>query len=91
MTEIDEFSFEPDTGSYLSCSFVLNGIMFIVGGYSNRDFTRQISIVESCRINKVGQLPYDFYDGACNSYTNEVGNESALLCFSLHDKYGCLT
>ena len=43
--ELENFTYQSGTGSYLSCSFVQNGNMYIIGGHS--EFVRQISIVQS--------------------------------------------
>ena len=62
MRKAENFQFETGTGSDASCSFVQNGIMYIVGGYSE-NYNSQISIVENCRLNRVGELFYDFRYG----------------------------
>ena len=88
---VSDFDYQSGTGSYDSCSFTQKGRMYIVGGDSARDFTRQISVVEDCRLRKVKELQKDFHFGACNNFVKQDGSEEALLCFSFSDKNGCLT
>jgi len=88
MTELTNFVYESGTGVEETCSFVQNGIMFIIGGTG--DYIRQISIVESCQLRNVGTLPYDFHDGACNNFRNSIGDEEAMLCFAQTSMNGCL-
>ena len=88
----DEFTFEFGTGSYASCSFVQGGNMYIAGGdyYSSGSYSQQLSIVESCRLTRIGQLPYTFSNGACNNFNNGDGTDNALMCFSDFHRNGCL-
>jgi len=65
-------------------------IIWDFGQPCNRDYTRQISLVESCRLRKTGSLPYDFEYGACNNFRTSSGSEKALLCFSDYKPDGCL-
>ena len=46
------------------------------GSYNN-----QISVVESCRLRRVGTLPMEFRVGGCNTFQTIDGNDEALLCF----------
>jgi len=87
--ELEGFQFGRETGNYGSCSFVQNGIMYIVGG-NGGEFDQQISTVESCRLRKIGDLPNRFDVGACNNYRNPAEEEQALLCFTYADPNGCL-
>ena len=77
--------------THRTCSFLQSGVMFIIGGDDDQDYSRQISIVESCRLTKVGQLPYNFHKGACNNYKNDFGYEEAFLCFAWEYGNQCLT
>ena len=58
--------------------------------YDGYDYSRQISIVESCRLRRFGQLPYAFDSGACNNFKNKFGKDEALLCFGYPNKSACL-
>ena len=77
------------TGSFGSCSTVINGKSIIFGGYSRSPFTNQISLVEDCRLTRIGSLPFGFSGGACNTYQNSDGRSEALLCFGLEGKSKC--
>ena len=67
------------------------GHMMYFGGFPNTD---QYSIIlgEKCRMKGIPsdeKMPFDFYDGACNSF---MGQTKVLLCFSsdtLPDVDGC--
>ena len=89
MTELNsKFTVESGTGADGSCSFVHNGLMYIVGGWWS--FRRQVSIVESCRLRLFMTLKFDFRAGACNNFDTSDGEE-ALLCFGYDDRNGCYT
>ena len=60
------------------------------GGRSEPEITKQISIVESCRLKRIGDLPMDFTEGACNTFDN-AGQEEVLLCFQETGKNLCNT
>ena len=55
----------------------------IFGGHFD-EFIKQISIVESCGLRRIGSLPMEFYQGACNTFQTSGGTDETLLCF---DKY----
>ena len=56
--------------------------MYFVGGDHVFGYEKQITILESCQLRKIGRLPYDFELGACNNFRDsDSGNEIALLCF----------
>ena len=84
-----EFEFEFQTGAYDSCSTVQNGLMFVFGGTSGSDYENQISIVEDCRLRRIGSLPMRLYWGACNSFTTNNDNQISLLCFDYNDRKAC--
>ena len=86
-----QFNFEYETGAFLSCSTVQNGIMFVFGGYFSYDYKDQISIVEDCRLRRVGTLPMRFQEGACNSFTTGEGKQVSMLCFGEDDPSACHT
>ena len=39
----------------------------------------KISRIDGCNIKRIGNLEFDFYDGACNTYRFDV--EKILFCF----------
>ena len=86
LTEV-EFSFSDQTGSWGSCSTVINGKSFIFGGYDL--LSSQISLVEDCRLTRIGSLPVSFSMGACNTFQNSDGISEALLCFGAHGTSNC--
>ena len=61
----------------------------IFGGTLAADYINQISIVESCGLKRIGDLPKQFYYGACNTFNNADGQEEVLLCFDQFDEKGC--
>ena len=87
LTEV-EFSFSDQTGSYGSCSTVINGKSIIFGGFRS-SFQNQISLVENCRLTRIGTLPFPFHYGACNTFQNSDRISEALLCFGLDDTSNC--
>ena len=89
---IDQFTYGETTGSYLSCSAVIHGLMMIFGGHtlgSGKSFIKQISIVESCQLRRLGDLPMEFKFGACNTYKNGDRTEKTLLCFGYAGQNMC--
>ena len=62
--------------------------MTIVGGSSS--YAQQISVVESCGLRRIGDLPSDFNGGACNTYRPYSDKDHAMLCFSASSTNGCL-
>jgi len=89
LTELNRFRFRQNTGAIRSCSLIHDGVMYIVGGKLGSNYDKQISILESCQLRQVGQMPISFEYGACNTYTNSTGKEQALLCFSSSNSNGC--
>ena len=87
LTEVG-FSFSDQTGSFLSCSTVINGKSIIFGGYYS-SFKKQISLVKDCRLTRIGTLPFAFYIGACNTFQNSKGISEALLCFGAYGTSNC--
>ena len=49
----------------------------------------QISIVESCRLRRVGNLPRNFERGTCNTFKTNDGMEETLLCFGFRGPKLC--
>jgi len=80
MTNVEEFTFEFETGTLRSCSAILHGQMFIFGG-DRPPFNDQISVVEDCHLMRLGTLPMAFDIGSCNTYQTSYGKNEMLLCF----------
>ena len=83
---LDKFTREWRTEIYSSCSFLLSGKMWILGG---DDFRRQLSIVDDCTLKFKGNLPFDFQQGAANIIDGVNGAQSALLCFDFNSPSVC--
>ena len=50
----------------------------------------KLSKIVGCALQRVGELPYDFYFGACGTFQfNDVSQERALLCFPARAKNKC--
>ena len=92
----------PDTSASVSCSASLNGELFVFGGHpdtkqviftirkmikSNSSF--QISKILDCELKRIGDLPIEFYYGACGTFLFD-GVERVMLCFALKDKKKCI-
>ena len=86
LNELMDFVYEDETEVSGSCSAILNGEMFVFGGWDEK---RQISKVENCTLKRIGTLPMDFRSGACNTYQGRKGEWHVLLCFGIDDKTGC--
>ena len=70
-----------DTEVYRSCSATLNGELFVFGGDSeSNNMRKQVSKVMDCGLRRIGDLSYDFRQGACGTYY--MPDERILLCFS---------
>ena len=89
-TLLTQFSFEEGTSSSYFCSAIVNGNMMKFGGEGS--YNNQISVVESCRLRRVGSLPMEFVVCACtlclypvlvcgNTFQTIDRNDEALLCF----------
>ena len=91
MKNVTGFTYGNGTGALGACSFTQRGIMYVVGGdpFWVSD-ERQISILESCRLRKIHELPIDFIYGACNNFRDKNGKEKAFLCFGYPEMDGCL-
>ena len=65
----------------MSCAATINGQMTLFGGPFMSSYVNQIAVVASCGLTRLGDLPMNFTDGACNTFTTSTGIEEALLCF----------
>ena len=103
MTENFDFKINDDTEVLQSCSSVLNGEVFVFGGYNTSNNRRkqvklnirlvqfhllfQISKIVGCELKRVGDLYYEFTMGACGTFL--YPEERILLCFAYANTSGC--
>ena len=76
--ELEELAcFERDinTEIFQSCSVNWKNQLFVFGGENKR---KQISRLSGYKLERVGNLTFKHYDGACSV----MGNEYIFLCFS---------
>ena len=74
-TNID-FTLDPDTSVYQSCSLKFKNQHLIFGGEGI--YRRQISRIIGCRLQRVGELPFDLRTGACTT----IDDHLLYLCFN---------
>ena len=43
----------------------------------------KVSKVQNCRLDRIDDLPFDFEEGACNTFSRE--QEIVMLCFDIHN------
>ena len=84
---------DDDTEVYRSCSATLNGELFVFGGYNQKKQVKfihlnciydkkllEVSKVNGCGLQRIGDLNYDFDYGTCATYNFPA--ERILLCFA---------
>ena len=81
------FEYGSKTGSWDSCSALFKGKMMIFGGAYWKDFTKQISQVSGCKLERIGQFATSVYQPACNTYNRNY--EQVWICFNQENKNGC--
>ena len=76
--------FEPDSTSEAldSCSVNWKNQFYIFGGWTKR---RQISRISGYKLERLDDLPFDHYVGACSV----IGDQFVFLCFDLYDANQC--
>ena len=80
MVNADGFSYEDSTETYGSCSVVFENRMLVFGADSGSDAKqKQITEVKSCSLQKIGELPFKFNNGACGTY--DFSTTRVFLCF----------
>ena len=77
-----DFEYGTETQVMYSCSITWKGAFYIFGGYPEKT---QISVVDNCKLTRVGTLPFELYEGACTN----VNNEEFYLCFDGKNPYKC--
>ena len=80
--ELGCFTFDQDSEAQYSCSLVWNNEPYIFGGRYKK---RQISKVNSYKLQVVGSLPFDLHTGACTN----MADRKLFLCFDLSHKKVC--
>jgi len=61
--------------------------MYFIGGSISEDYTKQISKIRGCRLERVATFPDDVQLAACNTFS--MPKERIWICFWLSDKKGC--
>ena len=74
-----KFNFEGNTSARPSCSVVWQGMMFMYGGPFHN---KQISVVEECKLKRVGTLEFRMDTGGCA----QRNNAEIFICFN-HNEY----
>jgi len=81
------FVFGENTGLNHSCSTILNGELWVFGaGYPGKE-DRQYSKVKNCKLERIGDLPFDLELAACNNFMFEI--EKTLICFDKRATQTC--
>ena len=58
------FTFGKNASVFWSCGLKFQNKFYVYGGDAGQDL-RQISRIDGCSLNLVGQLGFDFRDGGC--------------------------
>ena len=73
--ETPNMTFEANTEVYGSCGFLGQDQRFyILGGFTQR---QQISVVDGCKVSRVGTLPFTLQFGSCA----KIGSSTFVACF----------
>ena len=75
------FEKDSSTIAFHSCSLSWKNQLHIFGGNPEK---RQISRLRGYKLERIGDLSFDHYHGACSSVANEI-----YLCFDLNDGKVC--
>ena len=87
-------NFTDQTEFFQSCSVELGGEFWILGGVNHRNQVRVHTIIEfqnkfivieiskiiNCDVTRVGDMPFEFWGGACDVFT--FGQPKILVCFA---------
>ena len=79
-----DFTMGENTEAFASCSAQLNGEFYVMGG---RNFSDQISKINGCKLERIGDLPFTFYGGTCATYN--IPYESIFMCFGNEGHSDC--
>ena len=72
------FDFDTDTEVRGSCSILWQGKFYIFGGLLHK---KQISVIQKCKLKRVGNLQFDMKRGACT----QRDNSEVFICFNNPD------
>ena len=75
------FQFGYQTSVYGSCSLTLKNSLYVFGGIDKK----QVSQLNGNRLERIGNLDFEFYHGACAN----LNNEYFYLCFSNDELQQC--
>ena len=76
------FEFGTETQVFYSCSIKWKGAFYIFGGAQKKS---QISMVDKCKLTRVGTLSFELYNGACTN----VNDKEVFLCFDVNNPNKC--
>ena len=76
------FDFGKDTSADGSCSLVWQNQFYNFGG-NVEPFSNQISKLEGCMLNRIGDLDFEFSWSSCTNFNNE----RVFLCFDSSGDY----
>ena len=74
----------PGTEVFLSCSAKLFDEFFIFGSW---DYANQVSKISGCGVERIGELPFNFLRGTCNTYA--FPDERIFMCFDVDNPKKC--
>ena len=80
--ELNCFERDDNTQAYLSCSINWKNELFIFGGSTEKG---QISRLSGYKLERIGDLSFDHYYGACSA----MGNQLIFVCFDMNDGKRC--
>ena len=86
------FTLRSETHVNRACPAMLNGDMYVFGGRigpGSAGELPQISKINGCSLDRVGDLPRSFGNGACGTYL--FPEERVMLCFSSEDYRACMS
>ena len=92
------FTYDINTEVVDSCAASLHGEMWVLGGYNQKRQVRigegtswilgylefQLSKITDCRLTNVGELPFEYDRGGCNTFSFGI-----MLCFSKYATQEC--
>ena len=80
--ELACFERDDNTEAYRACSLTWRNQLHVFGGNVER---RQISRLTGYKLERIGDLPFDHYDGACSL----MANQFIYLCFDNNNPKQC--
>ena len=83
---LDMFEFEEPISVLNSCSLVLNGVMYVLGGSA---VNTQLAVVDGCGLKMAGTLPEAVDGGLCTTF-REKTQEHGIICSPTTKSKSCL-